>query len=82
MLYTYKFRLPTEDWLETKHCSMDVLLFKIKEHFLVYHNLNPEDIAISENIIYNMISRPHTVSSFFKHKIIITREPNNHYNAI
>ena len=80
MLYNYKFRLPSEDWLETKHCNMDLLLYKIKEHFLIYHSLNPEDIGITENIIYNMISRPHKVSSLFKHKIIIKRETLHFYN--
>jgi len=71
--YNFKFRLPSEDWLESDNIGMELLLNKMKENYKIYHNLSEDDINITPDIIYNLISRRDKARAMFKNKCIIRK---------
>lgn len=75
VLYNYKFKLPCGDDLETSNLDMELLIWKIKEHFQIYHHL--DDIIMTNQIVYNLIYRPHLVNPIFRHRIKIEKTLNN-----
>ena len=73
-LYKYRFRLPSEDWIELENLTLSMVIHFMYEHFRIYHNISNLDINISRDVVYNILNRPHKSHSLFRNRVIIIRQ--------